>query len=92
MWIMTGEVGGEAGMVAEPDLTTPEGRNTWLREIRDQTQELPRSDRRAARREAVQPVYGTPSYGKMLFVAWALILVLLADLIWYSTSRSGPLR
>jgi hypothetical protein len=89
--IVMDQIGREPGMPTEPDLTTPEGRNMWLSEVRANTHTLPRSERKAARRQAMQPVYGTPSYGTILIIGWTLIVILLADLIWYTTSGSGPL-
>src|SRR6267142_1354898 len=86
-----GQIGGEPGMPSEPDLATSDGRNAWLSEVRANTHALPRSERKAARRQAMQPVYGTPNYGTILIIGWTVIVILLADLIWYTTFGSGPL-
>src|SRR5580692_447458 len=85
------EIEGEPGMPSKPDLTTPEARTMWLSEIRASTHSLPRSERKAARRHALQPMYGMPSYGTILIIGWTLIVILLADLIWYTSVGSGAL-
>jgi hypothetical protein len=81
----------ESGLPSEPDLTTKEGRTKWLSEVRAYTHTFPRSDRKAARTRAMQPVYGTPNYGTILIISWTVIVILMASLIWYATSGSGPL-
>ena len=81
----------ESGFPSEPDLTTKEGRTKWSSEVRAYTHTFPRSQRREARNRAMQPVYGTPHYGTILIISWTMIVILVATLLWYVTSASGPL-